>query len=148
MDKFEYWDKAFRQQNLFVFNGKIEGLLWLKVRAVSRGKQIEKFLRDNSLTLKSTKISEQNRELFYLMLDTTGAMEMLDKYLRVKSHNWYDAMGIDEKQLKEDLYRLQNYAWGGGQNNSLDKHLVSRYVKVISRWDELVSRQAEIAENA
>lgn len=30
----------------------------------------------------------------------------------------------------------------------MDKHLVSRYVKVISNYDELISKQTEIAENA
>lgn len=37
---------------------------------------------------------------------------------------------------------------GGDQNNSLDKHFVSRYVKVISNYDDLVSKQTEIADNA
>lgn len=30
----------------------------------------------------------------------------------------------------------------------MDKHLISRYVKVISNYDELLNKQAEIAENA
>lgn len=38
--------------------------------------------------------------------------------------------------------------WGGDQNNSLDKHLVSRYVKIISNYDELLNKQSEIADNA
>lgn len=75
-------------------------------------------------------------------------MQLLDDYLKVKSHNWYDAMGIDEAKLKADLYKVQHYAWGGDQNNSLDKHFVSRYVKVISNYDDLVSKQTEIADNA
>ena len=57
-------------------------------------------------------------------------------------------MGVDEERLKADLYKVQYYAWGGDQNNSLDKHLVSRYVKVISEYDELVNKQGEIANNA
>ena len=75
-------------------------------------------------------------------------MQLLDDYLKVKSHNWYDAMGIDETKLKADLYKVQHYVWGGDQNNSLDKHLVSRYVKVISNYDDLLSKQTEIASNA
>jgi len=46
------------------------------------------------------------------------------------------------------LYKVHHYAWGGDQNNSLDKHLVSRYVKVISNYDELQSKQNEIVDNA
>ena len=39
MSNFEKWDKEFRVQNLYAFNHNENGLLWLKVRAVCRGKQ-------------------------------------------------------------------------------------------------------------
>ena len=148
MNNFEKWDREFRVQNLYAFNNDANALLWLKVRAVCRGKQIEQFLTDNGLTLTATKISEQNVELFELLEQRDDAQSILDRYLQGKNHEWYTSMGIDEEKLKADLYKVQYYAWGGGQNNSLDKHLVSRYVKVISEYDELVSKQGEIANNA
>lgn len=118
------------------------------MRAVCRSKQIGQFVSQNGITLTKTKIAEQNVELFEKLENIPDAMQLLDDYLKVKSHNWYDAMGIDEDKLKEDLYKVQYYAWGGDQNNSLDKHFVSRYVKVISNYDELMAKQAEIAGNA
>ena len=148
MSNFEKWDREFRAQNLYAFNNNANALLWLKVRAVCRGKQIEQFLNDNGLTLTATKISEQNVELFELLEQRDDAKSILDRYLQGKNHEWYTSMGIDEEKLKADLYKVQYYAWGGDQNNSLDKHLVSRYVKVISEYDELVSKQGEIANNA
>ena len=148
MTNFEKWDKEFRAQNLYAFNHDINGLLWLKVRAVCRSKQIEQFIVENNIPLAATKIAEQNVELFGKLEGMPNAMQLLDDYLKVKSHNWYDAMGIDEAKLKADLYKVQHYAWGGDQNNSLDKHFVSRYVKVISNYDDLVSKQTEIADNA
>ncbi len=148
MTNFEKWDKEFRAQNLFVFNNNDNGLLWLKVRAVCRSKQIGRFLEENNLTLTKTMIAEQNIELFELLERMETASTMLDKYLCDRNNEWYEAMDIDVPQLKEDLYQIQYYAWGGDQNNSLDKHLVSRYVKVISRYNDLVSKQSEIAENA
>lgn len=148
MTNFEKWEQAFRNQNLFVFNQNENALLWLKVRAVSRNKLIKQFLEENKIKLTSTKISERNVKLFNLLAEKPDAMRLIDSYLRVKNHEWYQEKGVDETQLKEDLYKIQHYVWGGNQNNSLDKHLVSRYVKVISCYDELVSRQGEIAENA
>ena len=148
MTNFEKWDKEFRAQNLYAFNYEINGLLWLKVRAVCRSKQIEEFIVENNITLTTAKIAEQNIELFEKLEGMSNAMQLLDDYLKVKSHNWYDAMGIDETKLKADLYKVQHYVWGGDQNNSLDKHLVSRYVKVISNYDDLLSKQTEIASNA
>lgn len=148
MTNFEKWNNEFRTQNLFSFNQDSNGLLWLKVRAVCRSKQIEQFITQNNITLAKTKIAEQNVELFEILEKTPNAMQLLDDYLKIKSHDWYDAMGVDEVKLKEDLYKVRYYAWGGDQNNSLDKHLVSRYVKVISSYDELMGKQSEIADNA
>ena len=148
MSNFEKWDKEFRAQNLYAFNDNPNALLWLKVRAVCRSKQIDQFLKDNNLSLMATKISEQNVELFELLEKRKDAMSMLDNYLQCKNNEWYTAMGVDEDKLKKDLYKVQHYSWGGDQNNSLDKHLVSRYVKVISKYDELVNKKGEIAQNA
>lgn len=148
MTNFEKWDKEFRAQNLYAFNHDINGLLWLKVRAVCRSRQIEQFIAENNIILTATKIAEQNVELFEKLEGMLNAMQLLDDYLKVKNHNWYDTMRIDETKLKADLYKVQHYVWGGDQNNSLDKHLISKYVKVISSYDDLVSKQTAIADNA
>lgn len=86
MGNFEKWDKEFRAQNLFAFNNDANGLLWLKVRAVSRGKQIKQFLNSNGLTLTSTKIAEQNVELFKMLEKRGDSKAMLDKiFVKQKS---------------------------------------------------------------
>lgn len=148
MDNFEKWDEEFRKQNMFVFNDNQSALLWLKTRAVCRGKLLQKFLAENGLSLSSSKIAEQNRELYNQLEQMPSAMKILDAFLRVKSNNWYDSLGVNESKLKEDLYQLKYYSWGGDQTNSLDKHLVGRYVKTISSYDELLSKRNEIADNA
>jgi hypothetical protein len=48
--------------------------------------------------------------------------------------------GLDEKQLVSELYKLKTFDWGGDYQNSLDKYLVSRYVKVIKSYDTLISK--------
>lgn len=148
MTNFEKWDNKFRIHDLYSFNQDPNGLLWLKVRAVCRSRQIGQFVKQNNITLTKTKIADQNIELFEKLENTPNAMQLLDNYLKIKSHNWYVAKGVDEVKLKEDLYKVRHYAWGGDQNNSLDRHLVSRYVKVISNYDELMRRQSEIADEA
>lgn len=135
-------------QNLYAFNHDTNGLLWLKTRAVCRNRQIKQFIESNGINLVSTKIVEQNRELFSILENIPQAMQMLDEYLSITNHDWYESMGIDEDKLKEDLYNVHHYAWGGDQNNSLDKSLVSHYVKTISEYGKLVARKEEIADNA
>lgn len=123
MNNFEKWDKAFRARNLYAFNNDANALLWLKVRAVSRGKQMKQFLNDNGLTLTSTKITEQNVELFELMEQRQDAKSMLDNYLQSKNHEWYTSMGIDEEKLKADLI----------------ESLFKRHPKVVSAAGEIKS---------
>lgn len=148
MTEFEKWDKEFRNQNLSAFNNNLTGLLWLKVRAICRGKQLKQFAKENNITLISTKVSDQNAELFSLLEKRSDAMNSLDQFLQCINHEWYNEKGVNIEQLKLDLYQVQYYAWGGDQNNSLDKYLVSRYVKIISNFSELQSRQVEIGANA
>jgi len=135
MKNFEKWDKEFRNHNLFAFNNDKNALLWLKVRAVCRAKQIQTFLDKNKLTLSSSKISEQNRELFELLENMSASMQILDDFLKEKSNEWYQQMAVEEVILKNDLYKIRNYAWGGDQNNSLFK----RHANVVSAVGEIKS---------
>ncbi len=148
MKNFEKWDKEFRAQNLYAFNNNENALLYLKVRAVCRGKQIKQFIEKNGIELKSTKINDLFAELFSVMENTPDGMDMLDTYLRDRNNEWYHTMGIDEEKLKSGLRQIDNYEWGGDQENSLDQYFVRRYVKVISDFDELKSKADVIATNA
>lgn len=146
---FEKWDKEFRNQNLFAFNNDRNALLWLKVRAISKRLPMSKFLEQNNIRLNATKITDQNKELFSrLELDIEKSLKLLDAYLCNINNEWYREMGVNEESLKSDLYHIDTYEWGGDQNNSLDKHLVSRFVKVISSYDDLQSKRVEIQANA
>ncbi|MBQ3930468.1 MAG: hypothetical protein II708_05915 [Paludibacteraceae bacterium] len=146
---FEKWNNEFRNQNLFAFNNDRNALLWLKVKAISKKVQLSEFIRKYGISLNSTKIDEQHRELFSkLEADTEHSLNLLDEFLCDINNEWYRKMGVDETRLKDDLYKINTYEWGGDQNNSLDRHLISRFVKVISNYSELQSKQAEIHANA
>ena len=148
MTNFEKWDNEFRAQNLYAFNNNENGLLYLKVRAVCRGKQIKRFVEDNGIKLQSTKIGDQFFELFSIMENTPNGMNILDIFLRNINNEWYHTMGVDEEKLKSGLRQIANYEWGGDQDNSLDQYLVRRYIKVISDYDVLKSQADSIAANA
>ena len=57
---FHEWNQLFNAQNLFAFNGNTEGLLWLKVRAVCRGKLLKLFLETNNISLSSKTAADKN----------------------------------------------------------------------------------------
>lgn len=148
MNEFEKWDSEFRNQNLNAFNNNYKALLWLKIRAICRGKQLKAFLKENNIELTSTRAVDKNIELYSLLEHRDDSMSILDRFLKCLNHEWYTELGINVDRLKEDLYKVKNYSWGGDQNNSLDKYLISRYVKVISEYDNLQKKQTEIGQNA
>lgn len=147
MTNFEKWDRAFRAQDLYTFNDNENALLYLKVRAVCRSKQIKQFVERNNIVLQSKIINEQFAELFSIMENCPDGMAKLDTFLHDKNNEWYHNLGVDEDKLKSGLRQIVNYEWGGDQENSLDQYLVRRYIKKISDYDVLKSKAEEIAAN-
>jgi len=146
--RYDKWKKLYQNQKFLDFNTD-EALLWLKVKAISKKTPMTKFLENNDIKLESTSIKDQNIELFTILEgNPKRSLELLDAYLSDVNNEWYRQMGVNEEQLKEDLYKNNTYEWGGDQNNSLDKHLISRFVKVISKYYELQGKQMEIQANA
>ena len=145
---YDKWKKLYQEQRFLEFNSD-EALLWLKVKAISKKAPMTKFLEKNGIQLESTSIKDQNLELFAKLEENPKlSLVLLDAFLCDINNEWYRQMGVDEELLKADLYKVDSYEWGGDQNNSLDKYLISHYVKVISKFDELESKQLGIQENA
>ena len=148
MTNFEKWDKEFRANNLFAFNNEEKALLYLKVRAICRGKLIQEFTEKYQLKLESKKVNDQFSKLYGILENNPERMTILDSYLRDRNNEWYKKMGVDEEKVKSGLRKINAYEWGGDQNNSLDQYLVRRYIKVISDYDTLQMKENEIAANA
>lgn len=148
MTNYEKWDHEFRTNNLFAFNNNPEALLYLKVRAICRKTLITQFVKENKLTLKSTKVKEQFPELYALLENKSELIPKLNCFLRNRNNEWYKEMGVDEDKVRTALRKINAYEWGGDHNNSLDQYLVKRYVKVISDYDTLQKKAKEIQANA
>ena len=64
--------------------------------------------------------------------------KLLDHYILKKNISILSELNI--KNLVSELYKLQVFEWGGDNKNSLDKYLVSHYVKTIQSFDLLNSK--------
>ncbi len=149
VNTFETYEKAFAQQNLSYFNGNLEGILWLKLRAIARRKQLVTFMKQMGLVAASKTIKKQTIELFYsLSTDVNKANLVLDVFLRNVENELYAELNINTEQLKEDLYNVRDYHWGGDYNNSLDRYLIKSYVKGLPSFQKLLEQKEDIAENA
>lgn len=139
MKDFNYWKKLHESEKLEEFSSNSEGLLWLKTKSIVRKELISEFVEKNSITLKETALAKQFVELFTILCkDIPNSHKLLDAYIEEKNKAQVTELNTD--QLVSELYKLKNFDWGGDYQNSLDKYLVSRYVKVHKSYDALLSK--------
>lgn len=139
MKDFNYWKKLHETEKLEEFSSDTKGLLWLKTKSIVRKELIAEFLKRNSITLKETALAKQFVELFALLSkDPVNSHKYLDDYIR--EENGKQVGKLDTIQLVSELYKLTNFDWGGDYQNSLDKYLVSHYVKVYKSYDTLITK--------
>jgi len=139
MKDFNYWKKLHESEKLEEFSEDTIGLLWLKTKSIVRKELIAEFLKKNSITLSETSLAKQFVELFNLLsLDPVNSHKILNDF--IKAENEKQVVKLDTVQLVSELYKLKNFEWGGDYQNSLDKYLVSHYVKVHKSYDTLISK--------
>ncbi len=139
MKDFNYWKNLHESEQLDEFSTDNIGQLWLKTKSVIRKELIAEFIQTCNITLKETALGKQFVELFdVLCADITNSHKILDAYIKAK--NQIQVSALNTEQLVSELYKLKNFDWGGDYQNSLDKYLVSRYVKVHKSFDTLVSK--------
>lgn len=139
MKDFNHWKKLHESEQLDEFSSDNIGLLWLKIKSIVRKELIAEFIEQNKITLKETALGKQFSELFELLCkNVDNSHNILDAY--IKDKNKIQVSELNTEQLVSELYKMKNFDWGGDYQNSLDKYLVSRYVKVNKSYDVLVSK--------
>lgn len=140
MKDFNYWDKLHKNEELEGFNNDPIGLLWLKTKSILRKELIAEFIKISNITLHETALAKQFAELFDLLSsDVIKSNQLLDDF--IKSENSKQIGTLNTVQLVSELYKLKNFDWGGDYQNSLDKYLISRYVKVHNpSYENLLSK--------
>jgi hypothetical protein len=89
--------------------------------------------------LSSSTTSRQFEELFVILSENVAASHgILDAYMQNKNKLIMKELNVS--RLFSELYKLKTFEWGGDYKNSLDKYLVSHYVKAIKSFDELMSK--------
>lgn len=140
MKDFRYWDNLIKNEKLEEFNFDTTGLLWLKTKSIIRKELVKKFLEFSGIEVSSSKQGQIFTELFKLLSPNPDkSHQMLDSFIRQIYKE--EVADLDTDQLISELYKLKNFVWGGDYQNSLDKFLVSRYVKVQKpSYENLISK--------
>ncbi len=139
MKDFNYWKKLHDSEKLEEFSSDEQGFLWLKVKSIIRRELISEFVTENKIKLEATSLNGQFFELYALLIkNLLESHRILDEYIKKKNKSVLS--DLDTDKLISELYKLKSFDWGGDYQNSLDKYLVSRYVKVFQSYDMLVSK--------
>jgi hypothetical protein len=139
MKDFNYWKKQHKSEKLEEFNTHPSGLLWLKIKSISRKELLAAFVKESDIQLKEKANEKQFGELYAILVENIEkSHHVLDNF--IQTINTKQAVELNTEQLVSELYKLKNFDWGGDYQNSLDKYLVSRYVKVHTSYDILMSK--------
>lgn len=139
MKDFSYWKKLHESEKLEEFSNNTVGLLWLKIKSIVRKELIADFTKSNAIFLNETALAKQFIELYELLSKSPiNSHTLLNDF--IKEENEKQVGKLDTIQLVSELYKLKNFEWGGDSQNSLDKYLVSHYVKVLKSYETLISK--------
>lgn len=136
---FYKWKNIHSNGDIIAFSHDREGILWLKIKSIIRKGILQHFLEESKIHLRSTTLQAQFEELFlFLQQDIEASHCLLNDFITKENIKLFSSLDIDK--LISELYKLKSFHWGGGYNNSLDKYLVSQYVKAINSYDILLSK--------
>ncbi|NLF92879.1 MAG: hypothetical protein GX564_03240 [Oligosphaeraceae bacterium] len=137
IDDFNAFQSAFNQQSMQVFSDNGLGTLWLKLKSIMRSDCIQGFAQQSGLTLSDRPLKDKFRAIFTMFkTDVPRGHALLDAFLR--HQHAVQLRMLDEEAIIAELYKLQYYAWGGDYQNSLDRFLVTKYIKhPFYTYDEL-----------
>jgi hypothetical protein len=130
---FHVAERLFRDDKIRELSRTPDGLLYLKLRSLSRKRYLERLVDRVSLTLQDRRARQMFRELYEARVSTEAVDGLIqDIYEKERS-----ARREVEDKLVSELYRLQVFDWGGLRQGGLERTIVNNYVKKIRRYDEL-----------
>lgn len=136
--EFREWEIFFNDNNFNAFNDNVLGQLWLKIKSVTRREFLSKFIEQNKINLPND--NENLRKRFIDLYDQLSkepkkGIALLDNFSRNETES--ELAALNRKELWGELLKMHSFEWGGDYRNSLDKYLVTKYVKNMNSFDEL-----------
>lgn len=133
--KFTDADTLFRKDLLNDLAGSPDGRRFLKLRSLSRSGQLEQLFAAAKIDLPDVGA----RALFQAAYEANISTKAIEACIRDLYKADRKARKADEANLVNQLYKINEFNWGGLHQNSLEKTIVDNYVKKITRYDVLCS---------
>lgn len=133
---FQNAEWMFRENRIRELGQTPDGLLYLKLRSLSRKKYLERLFDKASLTPQSTLARQMFREVYEAKVD----VRTVDDLIREIYEEERAVRRETEDELISELYRLQVFDWGGLHQSGLERTIVNNYVKRTRRYNELCEK--------
>lgn len=130
---FEECDRLFRSDNITALAEDADGARYLKLRSLNRRESLKRLF-----DLSHQPNAEGNAAvMFRAAFESVITAEQIEACIREIYTGERAARRGQEADLINQLYRLQEFNWGGLHQNSLEKTIVDSYVKKIRNYDRL-----------
>lgn len=126
-------DALFRQDCLNELCADAEGRRFLKLRSLSRTEHLERLFQGAGIARPDVGARELFEAAFRAGINTA----VIEAYIRKIYGVEREQRRTRETDLVNQLYRVQEFNWGGLHQNSLEKTIVDNYVKKITDYDVL-----------
>jgi hypothetical protein len=130
---FDQADKLFKDNKLNEISADPSGKRYLKLRSLNRKENLEGLFAAAEIE----KPDAGSRALFKLAFQADIPIPTIEAFIR----NIYQGERAErqgrETDLLNQLYRVQDFNWGGLHQNSLEKTIVDNYVKKITSYEAL-----------
>jgi hypothetical protein len=130
---FEQADKLFKDNKLNEISSDLTGKRYLKLRSLNRKENLEGLFAAAEIQ----KPDVGSRELFKLAFQADIPIPTVEAFIRSIYHEERARRQLKETDLLNQLYRVQEFNWGGLHQNSLEKTIVDNYVKKITDYEAL-----------
>jgi len=130
---FEDCQRLFRNDSITELAQDGDGIRYLKLRSLSRREGLERLFEIAGVPLPEVNVSQLFRRAF------EGGITVAQIEICIREIYLQERAGRREQEpeLINQLYRMQEFNWGGLHQNSLDKTIVDNYVKKIKNYDRL-----------
>jgi hypothetical protein len=130
---FDQADKLFKDNKINQISADTAGKRYLKLRSLNRKENLEGLFAAAEVQ----KPAVGSRELFRLAFQADISIATIEEFIREIYRGERAERRGREADLLNQLYRVQEFNWGGLHQNSLEKTIVDNYVKKITNYETL-----------
>lgn len=127
-------DALFRQDRFDKLVADAEGRRFLKLRSLSRREHLEQLFLMAGIACPDVSSRQMLEAAFH---NASIHITMIEECARHIYRQEREQRRANEAELLNQLYRVQEFNWGGLHQNSLEKTIVNNYVKRITDYEVL-----------